>query len=200
MAAPTQNFLMIEEINSDAGAPQMLKSFPLSKTVKELKIAIATMMGEPNEWQSIMVIFLGQEMENENRTLLSHKIGNSDTIFFVRSIEPPPPYIPNNSGFPDDKKDTPVQALPSTIIIKTVFFKNIEGRSMTLEDLPISMTIGQVKDKLGTEKHMENDSTVRFTFGGKTLDEKKTLMDYNVQNLSTIDIVWRMPGGLVTLT
>lgn len=64
MASPVNSYLMIEEINSDDGEPQMLRNFPLSSTVKELKIAIARMIGEPNEWRLIMAIFLGQELED----------------------------------------------------------------------------------------------------------------------------------------
>lgn len=64
MATPGNNFLMIEEINSDEGEPQALRNFALSKTVKDLKMEIAKMMGDPNEWRSVMVFFLGQEMEN----------------------------------------------------------------------------------------------------------------------------------------
>ena len=40
---------------------------------------------------------------------------------------------------------------------------------MTLEDLPIAMTISQVKAKLAAEKNMENDDTLRFVWGGKNL-------------------------------
>lgn len=55
---------------------------------------------------------------------------------------------------------------------------------MTLEDVPISMTISQVKERLSEEKHLENDTTIRFIFGGKNLDDAKTVMDYNIQNVS----------------
>lgn len=40
---------------------------------------------------------------------------------------------------------------------------------MTLEDLPVTMTISQVKAKLAAEKNMENDDTLRFIWGGKNL-------------------------------
>ncbi|KAM7207857.1 hypothetical protein V8F20_001899 [Naviculisporaceae sp. PSN 640] len=195
MAAPGNNFLMIEEVNSDNGEPQMLRNFPLSKTVKDLKMEIARMMGEPNEWRSVIVFFLGQEMENENKSLSHYHIQNTDTIFFVRSVDPPPPYVSNNAGFPNDKKGAATQD-PSGIILGTLFFKDGNGRSLTLENVPISMTVAKVRERLSNEKYVEYDSTRRFTFGGKPLDDAKTLMDYNVQNESTVEIVWRVPGGL----
>ena len=88
-----------------------------------------------------------------------------DTIFFVRSVEPPPPYeLPSSEKAPDK---------PETRCIETVFFKNIEGRSMNLTKLPITMTIAEVKARLAAEKDVENDETVRYIWGGKTLDDSE---------------------------
>lgn len=74
---------------------------------------------------------------------------------------------------------------------------------MTLEDLPITMTISQVKAKLAAEKNVENDDTLRFVWGGKNLIDgecttssprsdfdllipdwtERTLMDYGIANV-----------------
>ena len=71
--ASGKNFLMIEELNSDAGEPQMLRDFPLSNTVKDLKMAIARMIDETADWQTIMAIFVGEEMEDsECKTLANY--------------------------------------------------------------------------------------------------------------------------------
>ena len=70
--ASGKNFLMIEELNSDAGEPQMLRDFPLSNTVKDLKMAIARMIDETADWQTIMAIFVGEEMEDSECKALAN--------------------------------------------------------------------------------------------------------------------------------
>jgi hypothetical protein len=88
----------------------------------------------------------------------------------VRSVESPPPYeFPTEKAVQEKPKPKPETAAK----VKTVFFKDIEGRSMNLTDLPISMTIAEVKRKLAAEKSVRNDSTTRFIFGGKPLMDGK---------------------------
>ncbi|KAK3384031.1 hypothetical protein B0T24DRAFT_588635 [Lasiosphaeria ovina] len=205
-ASAEKTYLMIEEINSDLSEPQLLSHFPVTNTVKDLKMAIARMMGEATEWDSVMVVFVGEVLEDNSKQLSFHKVQNGDTIFFVRSVEPPPPYDPSRDIKDPLAEKPPLQQQPARptpaapagaagIVLKTVFFRNIEGRSMTLEDLSITMTIAAVKAKLAAEKNMENNDTIRFIWGGKTLENHRTLMDYNIGNNSTIEIVWRLPGG-----
>ena len=55
---------MVEEINSNSGESRAINDFPLSNTVKDLKIAIARATGQVSEWASIMTFFVGEEMED----------------------------------------------------------------------------------------------------------------------------------------
>jgi len=195
----THNFLRIEEVTSDnRAAAQMLQNFPLTKTVKELKVAIAQTLDGAVDWKSIVAICDGRALEDDDdtnsKTLQHFQVKNSDTIFFVRSLEAPPPYSDTSPSSPGQATtgDKPIQ-------LRTVFFKTIEGRSMTLETVPITMTIGEVKARLLTEKNMEQEDQLgyRFIFGGKPLADDKTVMDYGIQNESTIEVVYRLHGGLV---
>lgn len=68
--ATNKNYLMIEELNSDRGEPQMLQNFQMGSTVKDLKLAIANLLGDGTDWHAIMTIFVGEEMEDsESKTV-----------------------------------------------------------------------------------------------------------------------------------
>jgi hypothetical protein len=58
----------------------------------------------------------------------------------------------------------------SEIILKTIFFQNLDGRTLALHDIPISWKIKQLREKLGRERALEVDY-YRFLWGGKQLDE-----------------------------
>ena len=49
-------------------------------------------------------------------------------------------------------------------------FQNLEGRTMTLHDIPIAWKIKQLREKLGREKALEVDD-LRLLWGGKQLDD-----------------------------
>lgn len=55
-----------------------------------------------------------------------------------------------------------------------MFFKDGDGRSYRLEDIPISWTIGQLKRKLGGEKALDYEH-LRLIYGNKTLRDGKHL-------------------------
>jgi Ubiquitin family len=56
------------------------------------------------------------------------------------------------------------------IILKNVFFKHLDGRTLTVNDIPISWTIRQLRKKL-LDKHAMNLDEYRFIWGGKQLND-----------------------------
>ena len=70
-------------------------------------------------------------------------------------------------------------ALPSTVNAMQVFIKNRYGWTITLEVSPIQDKEGFPPDK------------IRLIYGGKQMEDGRTLADYNVQKDSTILICIR---------
>jgi len=175
----SHDFLYMEEINSNDGTSSRLSGINPSATVQDLKKAIATELKNPAAWSSVSVVFANQELNNLDATLSSFQVEEGDTIFFTRSVTPavnPPPYTSKE------------------IILKTVFFKHLDGRNFTVHDIPITWKIGQLKNKLGEEKALDLDD-YRFLWGGKQLDDEKTLEHYGLGKDCTIHMVMRLPGG-----
>jgi hypothetical protein len=56
------------------------------------------------------------------------------------------------------------------IILKTVFFKHMDGRNFTVHDIPITWRFGQLRAKLAQEKAMNLDD-FRFLWGAKQLED-----------------------------
>lgn len=48
--------------------------------------------------------------------------------------------------------------------------QNLDGRTLTLHDIPISWKISQLREKLGEEKAIETQD-YRFLWGGKQLED-----------------------------
>jgi hypothetical protein len=85
------------------------------------------------------------------------------------------------------------------IILKTVMFQNLEGRTMTLKDIPIAWKIQQLREKLGREKALDVDD-LRLLWGGKQLEDgMRNMPETNIHcPLSADDLPRKHLGGLWT--
>jgi hypothetical protein len=54
--------------------------------------------------------------------------------------------------------------------IENLFFKDLDGKTLTLNTVPLTFKISQVKKRLGEEKFLDVDD-LRFLWGGKQLED-----------------------------
>lgn len=74
-----------------------------------------------------------------------------------------------------------------------VFVKTFSGKTLTMEVEP-DESIESVKNKLQDKEGIPPNQQ-RILFGGKQLDARKTISDYDIENESTMHLVLRLRGG-----
>jgi len=75
----------------------------------------------------------------------------------------------------------------------TIFIKTLDGRSMTFEVKPTE-TVDNLKKSVEERQNIAPDMQ-RLLFGGKQLEDGKTLQDYNIGPDATGHLTFRMRGG-----
>ncbi|KAF2119768.1 hypothetical protein BDV96DRAFT_568177 [Lophiotrema nucula] len=180
------DFLYVEEATAEGGESRRI-NFRTSQTVEALKRVIAAELRVQHDWSKLDLVSAGRELTELGKTLESYGIFDGDTVFYARDTTTtarPPAYSP-----------------PTTTGVRTldnVMFKDLHGKTLTLHGIPVTWTVKQMRYKLGIEKHLSDQvEDYRFIYNGKQLVDENNLELYQLTEGCTIQIVLRLPGGIV---
>lgn len=79
-----------------------------------------------------------------------------------------------------------------------IFVKDVEGKSLAF-DVESSDSISSLKAQIGNRQGIAEDAQ-RLVWSCRQLDDQYTFAHYNVEKECTLNLLFRLPGGLIEPT
>lgn len=161
-------------------------------SIKEVKSVIEKQYSIPTDKQ--VIIHNGKFLE-DNYTILDYNINNGTALYVLissketKDSQSNPNLAPSNLTLPNE--------LTTNFIANNkiqIFIKDLIGVVTTLE-ADQSESIGSIKFKILNTKKIPVEKQ-RLFYGGKLLDNGRTLSDYFINNYSTLDLRLNLNGGM----
>jgi len=157
-----------------------------TESIESVKQKIADQEGVEESTQRL--IFGGKQLEN-GKTLQDYDISDDATVHLVLRLRGGALHKRSRSFSP-----------PGSVVDLSRFrggqqlqVKTLAGKTISVEVEPTE-SIESVKQKIADQEGVE-ESTQRLIFGGKQLENGKTLQDYDISDDATVHLVLRLRGG-----
>jgi hypothetical protein len=134
-------------------------------SVRRFKLIVGMRTRRPIYSEDHIQLYFGAEEMLNDRTLNSYNLEDGSTINAIASS--PGPTKRNPSSPSPFELRPPSYTAP---ILRTVFVKDLEGRTRTLENIPADMAIKDFKVKLGQKLGFSTTDS-RLIFGSKPLTD-----------------------------